>query len=419
MVGATLAALLANDTGLKGLRIAVIEAQIPSPPTDEVDVRVSAISRASERILDRAGAWNLIKPLQRCAYQDMVVWDQRSPVTHGMEINYNISAHGETVEPFHPSETLHFSAASMAEPNLGHIIPNNCVQWAAMEACKTVDVIRFTASLTSIDIGDTHARIGLSDGRSLTARLVIGADGAKSASRDCVGIQSHVKPYLQTAFVTHIQTERSHQHTAWQRFLIDGPIALLPLNDGRSSIVWTTTPDHAVELLKLDEASLAAQIDRACDHVLGDVKVAGPRGAFPLQLAQVETYCRDRFVLVGDAAHSIHPLAGQGVNLGLMDAASLVQVLSEAREQGASMDALSEMRELRRYERWRKAENTLALGMIDGINRLFSNDSSLLGTVRRLGLKTVERHSLIKRFFMSRALGIGGDAPKMVREVGT
>ncbi|MES1195559.1 MAG: FAD-dependent monooxygenase, partial [Steroidobacter sp.] len=128
--------------------------------------------------------------------------------------------------------------------------------------------------------------------------------------------------------------------------------------------------------------------------------------------------CRPRFVLVGDAAHSIHPLAGQGVNLGSMDAASLVQVLGEARADGASVDALGEMRVLRRYERWRKTENTIALGMIDGINRLFSNDSAWMGTVRRIGLQTVERHSIIKRFFMSRALGIAGDAPKMVREVG-
>jgi 2-octaprenylphenol hydroxylase len=188
------------------------------------------------------------------------------------------------------------------------------------------------------------------------------------------------------------------------------------LHDGRSSIVWTTTPDHSAELLKLDDSALATAIGDACDYVLGSVTVAGPRAAFPLQVAQVDEYCRPRFVLVGDAAHSIHPLAGQGVNLGLMDAAALVQVLSEARESGSGVDALSELRVLRRYERWRKTENTIALGMVDGLNRLFSNDSAAISTVRRAGLRAVENMPMLKRFFMSRALGVGGDAPKMVRE---
>lgn len=398
MVGATLAALLANDLALKGLRIALIEAQIPAPPIDEVDIRVSAISRASERILARAGAWELIKPLQRCAYQDMVVWDEASVVP---DLN-------------NASHALHFSAASMAEPNLGYIIANNWIQWAALEACAQAGITRFTASLSSIELDAAQARIGLSDGRSFTARLVIGADGARSASRECVGIAANVKPYLQSALVTHIQTERPHQFTAWQRFLSTGPIALLPLNDGRSSIVWTTTPEHAEHLLTLDDAALADAIGTACDHVLGSVTIAGPRAVFPLQVAQVDEYCRPHFVLVGDAAHSIHPLAGQGVNLGLMDAAALVQVLSESRQSGASVDALSELRVLRRYERWRKTENTIALGMIDGINRLFSNDNSVVSMVRRAGLRAVESAPMLKRFFMQRALGIAGDAPRVV-----
>jgi len=398
MVGATLAALFATDPVLKGLRIALIETQASAPPTDDVEVRVSAISRASERIFERAGAWAFIKPSQRCAYQDMVVWDQATAAP-------TLTA---------TSNALHFSAASMAEPNLGYIIANTCIQWAALEACSRVGITRFNASLASVDV-DAHARIGLTDGRSFTTRLLVGADGARSASRECVGIDAHVKPYQQTALVTHISTERPHQFTAWQRFLSNGPIALLPLNDGRSSIVWTTTPDHAEQLLKLDDSQLSERIGEACDHVLGEGTIAGPRAAFPLQLAQVNEYCRPCFVLVGDAAHSIHPLAGQGVNLGLMDAACLVQTLADARSNGASVDSLGDMRVLRRYERWRKAENTIALGVIDGINRLFSNDSAMMGTVRRIGLKTVERHSLLKRFFMSRALGIAGDAPKMVR----
>ncbi len=401
MVGATLTALLATDRHLKSLRIALIEAQILSPPTDEVDVRVSAISRASERILSHCGAWSLIQPSRRCAYQDMMVWD------------------GESIAPDlnNTQLALHFSAASMAEPNLGYIIANNCVQWAALERCNQLGVTRFATALSSVKFEETHALIQLNDGRSITASLVVGADGTKSVSRDCADIKAHVKSYEQSALVIHVRTEHPHQHTAWQRFLSAGPIAFLPLNDGRSSIVWTTTPDHAAQLLKLDDVALAIAIGHASDYVLGDIEIAGVRAAFPLQFAHVDEYCRPRFVLVGDAAHSIHPLAGQGVNLGMMDAASLVQVLSDAHQAGASADALSELHVLRRFERWRKSENTVALGMVDTLNRLFSNDNMTVGMVRRTGLRAVENVPMLKRFFTHHAFVIAGDAPRMVKEV--
>ena len=403
MVGATLSALLAHEPVLKGLRIALIEAHFPAQaPNNDIEIRVSAISRASERILTRCGAWSLIDVTQRCAYQDMVVWDAASTAPNSD----------------HRAEALHFSASAMGEPNLGNIIANNCVQWAALEAATHAGVTRFAAALSAIKLEDNTARIALSDGRTFTARLIIGADGANSASRECVGISARVKPYQQTALVTHVRTELSHQHTAWQRFLADGPIAFLPLNDGRSSIVWTTTPDRATELLQLDEAKLASEITTASDHVLGAVTIAGTRATFPLQLAQVDEYCRPRFVLVGDAAHSMHPLAGQGVNLGLMDAAALVQTLADARSAGASIDALSEMRVLRRYERWRKTENTIALGMVDALNRLFSNNNTSARVLRRTGLRAVENMPVLKRAFMLRALGLAGEVPESVTGTG-
>ena len=216
--------------------------------------------------------------------------------------------------------------------------------------------------------------------------------------------------------MTHVRTERPHQQTALQRFLPRGPIAFLPLNDGRSSIVWTTTPEQAAELLAMDERDLARQIADAADHVLGEVSVAAPRATFPLQQAQVDEYCRHRFVLVGDAAHSIHPLAGQGANLGFMDAATLVQVFSEARAGGASIEALSELRVLRRYERWRKTENTLAIGFVDAINKLFSNDQVGISAVRRTGLRAIAQAPLLKRMLMLRALGLAGDGVSVVHQ---
>jgi len=401
MVGATVAALLRSEPQLSELRIALIEARFPThAPSDEVDLRVSAVSRASQRILTRAGAWQLLPATKRAPYDDMVVWDAR-----------NKSDSTGSIEG-----AVHFSASSLGEPDLGHIIANNWLQWSVLEAARDERVTRFATELSAITLDTQAAQLTLSDGRRISARLVIGADGARSVSRQCVGITARVRPYQQTALVTHVRTERPHQQTAWQRFLPTGPIAFLPLNDGRSSIVWTTTPEHAAELLQIDEVALGQAIAAASDHVLGDVTLAAPRAIFPLQLAQVDEYCRHRFVLVGDAAHSMHPLAGQGVNLGFMDAASLVQVLSEARAAGASVEALSEMPVLRRYERWRKTENTAALGLVDAINRLFSNDTQSIGTLRRVGLRVIEQSPLAKRLLMQRALGLAGDRPAIVRQ---
>jgi len=396
MVGATVAALIRSEPQLRELRIALIEARFPNqPPGNDIDIRVSAVSRASQRILTRAGAWPLLPAAQRAPYGDMVVWDARSQ-------------HGENA--------LRFSASSLGEPDLGHIIANNWLQWSVLEASRDERVTRFASELSGLTLEAQAAQLKLADGRRITARLVIGADGARSISRELVGIAARIKPYQQTALVTHVRTEHPHQQTAWQRFLPAGPIAFLPLNDGRSSIVWTTTPEHAAELVQMDDTALGEAIATASDYALGDVAVAAPRGSFPLQLAQVDEYTRQRFVLVGDAAHTVHPLAGQGVNLGFMDAASLVQVFSEARAAGASVEALSELPVLRRYERWRKTENTAALALVDGINRLFSNDTQSIGVLRRVGLRVIEQLPMAKRMLMQRALGLTGDRPAIVRQ---
>ncbi|MGH8177972.1 MAG: FAD-dependent monooxygenase, partial [Steroidobacter sp.] len=213
---------------------------------------------------------------------------------------------------------------------------------------------------------------------------------------------------------THVRTARPHERTAWQRFLPQGPIAFLPLADGRSSIVWTTKPRHAQHLASCPAEEAAAEIERAIDGIFGTTEIAGPRGAFPLRLTHVRSYCRERFVLVGDAAHALHPLAGQGVNLGLLDCAALIEVLGEELAASGRADAIAEMRALRRYERWRKSENAIALGLIDGLNRLFSTSNSTLGWARRLGLTAVDRSSLAKRFLMGRAMGTRGEIPKIV-----
>lgn len=396
MVGAAVAALLLSERRLDGLSIALIESRFPSAaPGDDTDLRVSAISRASERLLRHCGAWAQLAPFVS-PYSEMTVWDARSTPTAG--------------------DALCFSAATLGEPNLGYIVANNRVQWALLQAAAQPRVTRLQAALADVVLEPAAAQLVLDDGRRLQARMVIAAEGARSVSRERVGLALQARSYEQTAIVTHVRTARPHRQTAWQRFLPDGPIAFLPLADGRSSIVWTTTPRQAQRLLDAGDEELAREIATAGDHVLGEVRVAGPRGAFPLQIAHATAYCRPRFALVGDAAHSIHPLAGQGVNLGFMDAAALVQVLAEARAAGANADALGDLRVLRRYERWRKTENTAALGLVDGLNRLFSNSNPAARALRRAGFAALEHAAPVKRLLMMRALGLAGESPHLVRE---
>jgi 2-octaprenylphenol hydroxylase len=269
------------------------------------------------------------------------------------------------------------------------------------------------ATLAGLELGHDAATATLDDGRRVTAALVVGADGAASTSRKLAGIETRGWSYEQRAFVTHIRTEYPHRHTAWQRFQSKGPIAFLPLADGRSSIVWTTDPQHAEHLVNGSAESVAEEIAAAIDHVLGKVSVESARASFPLQLSHARQYCHTRFVLVGDAAHAVHPLAGQGVNLGFLDTAALVEVLSAELVRSGTADSLSELRVLRRYERWRKSENMLALGLIDGLNRLFSNSNDTLAWVRRTGLSLVNGSALTKRALIGRAMGIAGDVPKL------
>jgi 2-polyprenylphenol 6-hydroxylase len=395
MVGACLAALCACDRKLHGLRIGLLEGRPPtSAPQGDVDLRVSAVSRASQRILQAIEAWQRLGPEHLSAYSDMVVWD----------------ASGRSRGP----GSLHFAASELGEPNLGHIVENRRLQWAVYECAAFRAVTLLQGELSELSLNDEVAVAKLADGRQVRAVLVVGADGGASASRRLAGIETTGRDYEQSALVTHVRTEHPHQHTAWQRFLPGGPIAFLPLADGRSSIVWTLPRQRCTELLQIAPAELAQELATAVDGTFGAIQIAAPLASFPLALAHARSYCKPRFVLVGDAAHSVHPLAGQGVNLGFMDAAALVEVLAAHAEDGAA--GLAELRVLRRYERWRRSENLLALGLIDGLNRLFSNASGVLTQARGFGLTMVDNSRVAKRMLMGRALGTAGEVPKLVSQ---
>jgi 2-polyprenylphenol 6-hydroxylase len=395
MVGACLAALAAAEPRLSGWRIAMLEPIAPRPPEDgTVDLRVSALSRASRRILEHAGAWACIEP-HACPYSEMVVWDAASRPD--------------------ARDALHFSAAEAGEPDLGCIVENLRVQWALHESPCSRGVTQLRAGLDALELDEDAARLTLSDGRRIGCALLVGADGGASRTRELCGISRAGWSYGQSAVIGHLRPERQHRHTAWQRFLPDGPLALLPLRDGRVSLVWSTATSEADELLSLAPAEFGGRVTEASARVLGELALDSRLAAHPLALWHAREYVRPRLALVGDAAHTIHPLAGQGVNLGFLDCASLVEVLAAAADSGAEPAGL---RTLRRYERWRRSENALMLGTTDTLNGLFRQKSVATATLRRIGMSVVGSQPLLRRGLVRRALGLAGDLPAIVTEQG-
>jgi 2-octaprenylphenol hydroxylase len=312
-------------------------------------------------------------------------------------------------------DVLRFSAAESGEPNLGHIVDNLRVQWALHQSPHVRGVTQLRAGLDGLEFDGDVARVTLTDGRRYTCALLVGADGGQSRVRESCGIGRAGWAYGQTAVVAHLRPEQPHRDAAYQRFLPDGPVALLPLRDGRVSLVWTTTPEDAAVLQAAEPAEFGRRVTEASDRVLGRLELDGDRAGYPLALWHSREYVRAGLALVGDAAHTIHPLAGQGVNLGFLDAATLVEVLGDSVAAGGDACAI---RALRRYERWRRSENALMLGVCDSINRLFGEKNVAVAGVRRLGLALVAGQPLARRALVQRALGLAGDMPALVTRPG-
>ena len=392
-VGACLATLLARGAGAVGLKVALIEPRAPAPPAPTVplEARVVAISRASEHILNHAGAWPGIQGPRLCAYERMRVWHERVSPT--------------------ASEVLVFDAADVGEPNLGYIAENRLVQAALLEAFTAAGGHLERAGFIRLAIREDAVDVGTAGG-TLTARLVVGADGAQSAVRAAAGLGSASSGYRQTAIVATVATARPHQSTAWQRFMVDGTLALLPLADGTSSIVWSADDELAARLLALGDTEFAAELDRASDLALGATRLASERLSFALRRLAAPRYVASRVALVGDAAHVVHPLAGQGVNLGLMDAAALAQLLLDARSRREDPGALAV---LRAYERWRKSEVALMGAAIDAFDRLLAHGTGPLARLAQRGLGLVNRSQELRRLFIYRALGLAGELPRAAR----
>jgi len=390
MVGATLACAL-QDSGMK---IALIESTPPPElrPDDPVDLRVSAITRASQQIFTALGVWSGMTARRISPFREMHVWD----------------AGGDGL--------IHFDAADLGEDALGHIIENRVVQralWDRLQGEGGIELL-CPAAVAELRYDDALTAVSLADGRVLHARLLVGADGAQSRVRQFAHIQAHGWSYDQQAVVATVATERSHDETAWQRFLPTGPLAFLPLHDGRSSIVWSTTPQQARQLLEADDAAFCQQLASAFDGRLGRIESSSERASFPLRLQYAPSYVKPGLALVGDAAHTVHPLAGQGVNLGILDAASLAEVLLDARAQDRDIAAL---KVLRRYERWRKGHNLMMMAAMDGFKRLFGADWEALRWARNTGLTLTNALPPVKHLIMSHAMGRSGDLPALARRV--
>ena len=384
--GATLACAL----GRSGLRVALVEARPPPAAAGEDwDLRVSAVTRATERVFDHLGAWPAMAQRRVSPFREMRVWE---------------SGGGE----------VHFDSSELAEPHLGHIVENRVIVDALLQRIDDFDTVAVfrPASATRIIDGAERVRLNLDDGTRLSTRLLVGADGADSAVRRHAGIAMQGWSYDQRAIVAVVRTERPHADTAWQRFMPSGPLAFLPLADGHCSIVWSSDAPRADELMGLDDVAFARALEESFEYRLGSVEVVSPRAAFPLALGHARAYVAARLALVGDAAHTVHPLAGQGANLGVADAAVLAEVVADAGRLGRDAGSRAV---LRRYERWRKGETLVMLGVMDGFKRLFGNDLAPLRALRGAGLAAFDASGPLKRLVMRRAMGLDGDLPRLAR----
>ena len=387
MIGAALACGLAAQ----GISVVVIDKADPEKAVAPTfDGRASAIAQASRVALEGIGLWPLIA-------------DQTEPIK---EIRVSDG----------PSLMfLHYDYADVGNEPLGHMVENRDLRAGLLRLMKNAPGLTLLApaGIAHIERNDAHVDVRLDDGRTLRAPLLAACDGRFSPTRESAGIGVSRWTYAQHAIVATIDHEEPHGSIAHERFLPSGPFAILPLKGGhRSSLVWTEKSALVESFMALDDDAFLAEIAERVGGFLGEVSLVGPRFCHPLGLQVAERYTDTRLVLVGDAAHGIHPIAGQGLNLGLRDVAALIDIVVEAKRYGLD---LAHGAGLERYQRWRRADNLLMAGMTDVLNRLFSNDVPVIKAARELGLAVVNRVPPLKRTFMRHAMGRVGDLPKLMR----
>ena len=377
VIGATLALGLAQQ---KGWQIALIE---KSPFTEKPfleNIRATALGLPSQRLLTELDVWQQLEQSQQCAYGKMLVWDENS------------------------DSQLSFDAADYHEPCLGWIVDHNAVQLCLQKRLQQSKVECFYESqvnsitqietITNVEINNQEKKLNLS------ATWLFAADGVNSQIRSYAGIPVDSHDYHQQGIVAKIRTEKSHQYTAWQRYLSSGSVALLPLSSGECSIVWSAESSQAETLLNLSEQDFAQRLQNTLQSRFGTVELCSKRFAFPLRSVRVEQYIKESIILLGDAAHGIHPMAGQGANLGFADVATL---LNEIKNMPAEDNKMH--RALRRYERQQKFQNHMMDSFLTSLDTAFRSDNIWLNTIRCIGMKTINDHSSIKSLFAQHVLG--------------
>jgi 2-octaprenyl-6-methoxyphenol hydroxylase len=360
------------------------------------DGRATAIAASARRMLETLGVWGSVaekaEPMLDMVITDSKLDDAARPVF--------LSFAGE-VEPGEP---------------FAHMVENADIVTALTEKARADGIALHASAVAHFEVGATRVVATLADGAVIEAKLLVAADGARSAIRERAGITCVTWPYGQSGIVTTVVHERPHHGRAEEHFLPAGPFAILPLKANslghRSSIVWTENAKEAERILALPDDAFHAELEKRFGLHLGDIRAVGPRRAFPLGFAMARSFIADRIALVGDAAHVIHPIAGQGLNMGLRDVAALAEAVVDAARLGLDPGSAAV---LERYQRWRRFDTVAMCAATDGLNRLFSNRSDALRLVRDVGLGVVERLPGLKRFFIREAAGLTGDVPKLLR----
>ena len=386
LVGGTMACAFAQS----GISCIVVDHEDPATAvTEEFDGRCSAIALAPQRVLDAVGLWPLMAP--GC-----------QPI---LEIR---------VSDGHSPLFLHYDHKALGEAPFGWLAENRLMRKAIFHRIPELPLCTHLApaKVATLERDPSGVRALLADGRTVSARLAVAADGRGSPTRTGAGIGITFSDYHQTGIVCTVAHERPHRGIAQEHFLPAGPFAILPITGNRSSIVWTEKSHLAPAILRADEATFMAELRERFGEFLGEIHVVGPRFGYPLSIQFADRYTATRLALIGDAAHGMHPIAGQGMNMGLRDVAALAEVVVEAKRLGLDPGSAQV---LERYTRWRRFDNMLMLGLTDALNRLFSNDLGPLRLARDLGLAAVNRMPPLKKVFMRHAMGLVGELPRLMR----
>ncbi len=388
MVGSMLAAAL----GHSNLSIAVIETAEPSPfsQDQDYDLRVSAVSLASQHMFEAVGAWQPMLDKRVCPYRNMRVWDGEGG--------------GEVL----------FDSGDVYQPLLGNIVENRIIQLSLIEALKRHENVEWFCpeQISSFTVQTEFIDILLESGRQIRSQLIVGADGANSIVRSLSEIEVEKKPYGQHALVATVKTELPQQDITWQRFQPTGPQAMLPLQGHRASLVWYHSEEQVKRLQALADSDFVSEVEQTFPERLGKINGLIGRGSFALIKSHSKNYVKNRVVLVGDAAHTIHPLAGQGVNLGLMDAAVLADVILSSHNAGRDF---AKFNLLRKYERARRGYNNTMIAAMDIFHHAFKEHGAPLRLLRSSALNIADKAGPLKHVVMKVAMGLVGDLPALAR----